>query len=271
MSVENEYLCAASGELLYMPVVTTDGVAYSYLSLFDMFMEAQGSPTCVVKYEPIEYFPHVCLALHHFLGQAYPAMYKARGKDDETELMSKFGLRMPNVSSKPDDDGPDGFREEMSCVVSGELAYRPCALSSGNIVSEHNIPEGGFVKDPDRLIACALHNQVPKRSPTLEMMIRDQFNKEYAHNAVPVQKVQGTQKARDPQEYLHLGFGCDGCGQWPIRGTAWYDVETKDPVGFHLCGACYQFGYHRRVLTGRFDQAHRPKAKMLEMPRGDMI
>merc|ERR1712228_945967 len=97
---------------------------------------------------------------------------KSRKQQDEYDMLDKFGLQMPQVSEAPDEDGDDGFLEDFECAVSHELAYEPCCLSSGTIVSACEILEKGFKKDPDRLVACALHGQKPKKSEVLEAMIK---------------------------------------------------------------------------------------------------
>merc|ERR1719436_1302286 len=103
-----------------------------------------------------------------------------RRRQDEAELKEQYDLEMPGIFDEPDEDGDDGFLEEFECVVSQELAYEPCALSSGSIVSAYCVPEVGFKKDPNRLVACALHNQAPKPSAALELMIKEKFPREYA-------------------------------------------------------------------------------------------
>lgn len=59
-----------------------------------------------------------------------------------------------------------------------------------------------------------------------------------------------------PAEHVHIGVGCDACGQFPISGECWVceqcAVERPD-IGFDLCGACYASGRH---LSGRFSQHH---------------
>lgn len=274
--IPEEFLCAATGKPLYLPVVTLGGVAYSYVALFDMFMRAQGAPICKVTQEPIHFLPSVCLPLHHHLLAQFKGAMRSRKNQDEAEMRDKYGLPVPNVTDAPDEEGEAGFLEEFRCAVSGELAYEPCALSSGSIVSAHCVPDGGFRKDPDRLIACALHGQAPRPSPTLEAMIKSHFPDEYADRRASLQAdgligtgfARGTCRAFDAQaEDLHLGLGCDGCGLWPIRGKAWADADCGDRVGFHLCDDCYQFSFHKRVLTGKCSQGHLPRHRMVEIPK----
>lgn len=263
-----ELCCAKTEDLLCLPVVTLDGIAYSYLSLFEMFMESQGRPTCVVTQEPIEFFPAVCVALHHYLWDKYKVDQKTRRGRDEKVIFDKYGFQMPNISERPDDDTEEGFEEEMHCTVDDELAFEPCCLSSGSIVSAHNVPENGFKKDPNRFFACALHGQVPRRSPTLEYMIKDMFPVKYAELArevPPAKAVVRVDRELSSDQHLHIGMGCDGCGMWPIIGRAWIDPACPEPVGYHLCDGCYNNGVHKRVITGRFNQTHMPKNQMVEV------
>jgi len=269
-----ELCCAKTEDLLCMPVITGDGIAYSYLSLFDMFMESRGIPTCVVTQEPIVFFPGVCVALHHYLWDKYKVDSKSRGGRDGKALLEQSGLLLPSLSERPDDDSQEGFKQEMHCAVGDELAFEPCCLSSGSIVSAHNIPENGFKKDPDRFFACALHGQMPRKSPALEYMIKDMFPTEYAELAREVPPAKAlTRVQREPtsDQHLHIGLGCDGCGMWPILGKAWYDEDCPERVGYHLCDGCYTFGVHKRVLTGRFNQTHLPKSRMAEVIPGDFF
>eukprot|EP00933_Yihiella_yeosuensis_P031084 TRINITY_DN24625_c0_g2_i1.p1 TRINITY_DN24625_c0_g2~~TRINITY_DN24625_c0_g2_i1.p1 ORF type:complete len:278 (-),score=51.72 TRINITY_DN24625_c0_g2_i1:282-1115(-) len=270
--VPKEFCCAATGKPLVLPVVTAHGVAYSYLALYEMFMKAEGVVTCVETQEPIYFFPNVCVPLHHFMLSEYKSPLKGALKAEQSEMFEKFGVQLPQVSEVPEEDGEEGFLEDFQCAVSGELAYEPCALSSGSIVSASKVPPEGFAKDPNRLIACALHGQVPRKSATLEAMIKSMFPEEYERaaneSASSSLSRRDVCRAFDPWEHIHMGLGCDGCGLWPIRGPAWEDVDLKDKVGFHLCDGCYKLGYHKRVMGGRFNQGHMPKNRMELVPEG---
>merc|ERR1719326_1559673 len=92
-------------------------------------------PLCVVTEQPIEFFPGVCVALQHYLFEKFRGDMRTRKNQDEKALFEKYGLQMPNISDTPDEEGEEGFRQEMCCVVDDELAFAPCSLSSGNIVS----------------------------------------------------------------------------------------------------------------------------------------
>jgi len=266
-SVPDEFCCAASGRPLFYPVVTLEGIPYCYSVLFEMFLKAEGSPKCVVTGEPIAFFPYVCVALHHYMLETYKSDLKGR-KSIEESILARYGMNVPMVTESPEEEGDEGFMEEFSCAVSGELAYEPCCLSSGTIVSARNIPRGGFKKDPNRLIACALHGQAPKPSKVLALMIRTKFPSEYKAaetkaNSSGVEMIQQPvfrEFAVDAQ--VHFGLGCDGCGLWPIRGPAYEDVDIRSSVGFHVCEPCYQLGYQKRCLGGRFNQGHMPMNTM---------
>mmetsp|Transcript_14323 Transcript_14323/g.36591 ORF Transcript_14323/g.36591 Transcript_14323/m.36591 type:complete len:285 (-) Transcript_14323:76-930(-) len=277
--VPKEFRCASTGKALYMPVVTLQGVAYSYVALFEMLASPKGGVAkCKVTQEPIYFLPAVCLPLHHFLMAEYKQTMKGRARQDEADMQEKFGKQLPAVSDAPDDDTDEGHEEALECVVSHELVYEPCVLSSGSLVSAYCIPEGGFKKDPDRLVACALHNQAPKKCVALETMIKTQFPQLYSQRAMDLAKqgiqpngkhAKGTCKEFDPSDYVFWGLGCDGCGIWPVRGSAWEDADCPESTGYHLCGACYEVGYHRRSITGRLKQTHLPKHKMVEMVRSE--
>lgn len=265
--VPQDFRCAATGRPLYMPVITTGGVAYSYAAAFEMFMQAQSVPHCKVTGEPIYFLPNVCLPLHHFMMSQYRAAMRICKQQDEIDMRDKFGVTLPSLTDLPE-DGEDGFLEEFQCAVSHKLASEPCCLSSGTIVCASSVPQNGFDKDPDRFVACALHGQAPRRSPALEAMIRTKFPSEYAAaRGSGNDFATGTCRLFHADEHVHLGLGCDGCGLWPIRGEAWYDGDSKDKNGFHLCDACYQFGYHKRVIAGRFNQHHAPRHTMLPVPK----
>jgi hypothetical protein len=274
-TIPKEFRCASTGKALYLPVITTQGVAYSYVALFEMFMNAtQGVPICKATKEPIIFFPAVCLPLHHYLMAEYKQAMRDRKRQDEADMQEKFGLPVPQVSESPDDDSEEGWLEEFECAVSKELAYEPCCLSSGTIVSAFAIPDNGFKKDPDRLVACALHGQKPKMSAALETMIKEKFPREYSQRAndlakegvsVTTKNAAGTCNEFPQDQVIFWGLGCDGCGIWPIRGKAFSDEECPDKAGFHLCEPCHLLGFSKRVLTGRVNQYHMPKHKMVEM------
>lgn len=271
--VADEFLCAGNGKPLYMPVVTNEGIAYSYLTLYDMFRRAEGPVKCKVTGEHIQTFPNVCLPLHQYLFSRHRGLMRSRRAEDEAALLEKFKVQMPDVPINPD-DGDDGFEEAFECVVSGELAYEPCVLSSGTIVSKHCIPEGGFKKDPDRLFACALHGQIPKKSDTVEAAIREMFPKEYSQRAkdAPTARNQVSTKLQATEEdYVHIALGCDGCGMHPIIGNAYEDVDCPDWVCFHVCEACYKLNFHKRVLSGRFNQVHMPDHRMVLVPPNGLV
>ncbi|OLP93228.1 putative serine/threonine-protein kinase fhkC [Symbiodinium microadriaticum] len=60
----------------------------------------------VVAGEPTAFFPYVCVALHHY------SDLKGR-KSIEESILARCGIH----------EGDEGFMEEFSCAVSGELAY----------------------------------------------------------------------------------------------------------------------------------------------------
>lgn len=276
-----DFRCAATGKPLYMPVVTPHGVVYSYAALFDMFMSAGGAlPVCKSTKEPIAFFPGVCLPIHHYLFREQPKIARGRKQQDEEFLLEKYGFQMSAITEESDYGGDEGLLDELQCAVSGALAFNPCVLSSGTIVSAYCVPEGGFRKDPNRLIGCAMHGQAPRKCEMLVGLLRTRFPDEYENRGeellakgedVEGQFAVGTWEDFPVDSSMFLGLGCDGCGQWPIRGEAWEDADCPDKTGFHLCGQCYKFKYHKRVATGKFNQTHVPKHRMVQLPEADFM
>lgn len=280
--VPDEFLCAATGRPLYMPVVTTHGVSYSYAALFGMFMEAKGLPTCFVTGATISFFPSVCLPLHHYLMDQYKPVMKVRRQQDQKELVESFGFDMPRVEEAPDAAVNHTLRDEVECSVVEGLAYAPCVLSSGTIVSACAVPEAGFDRDPDVTVGCALYGQRPRPSPALEKLMLLAYGEEYKARALQLLKgayqISGrfadgswAEDLVSPCAHVFWGYGCDGCGIWPIRDEAWEDAQCGGKPGFHVCGRCYKLGFHRRVVTGKFNQDRLPRNQMVKMPEVDFM
>ena len=61
-----------------------------------------------------------------------------------------------------------------------------------------------------------------------------------------------------PEDHVHFGVGCDGCGVCPIVGERWQCLECQEKMGFDLCGHCYVHhqGKKARAHTHRHRQRH---------------
>eukprot|EP00971_Amphidinium_carterae_P262416 5205283-Amphidinium_carterae.1 len=207
--VPKELCCAATLKPLCMPVVTLEGVAYSYVALYAIFMKAQGQPKCRQTGSPLRFFPAPCIGLQHYMQTYHPKVSKSRFKEDEAQLMAQFGLKMPDIGAAPATSEDASWEEEFECKATGELVYKPCVLSSGTIVSKAAVPDGGFKKDPDRLLACALYGQSPMVAPALEFVMRKLFSEEYADAARKAPAVLDStaplhNAAWDPSEHVHF-------------------------------------------------------------------
>lgn len=278
--VPEVFCCAATGLALYLPVITTQGIAYSYSALFEMFMTAPGLPICKVTGQQLAFFPSVCRPLHHFMLEEYRPLMKARRQQDEVEMRERFGFQMPQIEDAPEQAGDQGLLDELECAVSRALVYEPCVLSSGTIVSAYCVPDGGFDKDPDRTVRCALYGQAPRKCAALEALLKARFPQQYLQRGLDLAKdgirsagrfAVGTWSGVSPALPVFLGLGCDGCGLWPIRGAAWEDADCKDKAGFHLCDACCKLGYHRRIITGKCNQSRLPSHRMVQLAESDFF
>jgi len=82
---------------------------------------------------------------------------------------------------------------------------------------------------------------------------------------VPIPKANILKKDRkfllDPDNYIHIGVGCDGCGLFPIKGRRYNCENCPEGIGFDLCIKCYNSGVS---TSGAFHQKHKPNHTMKE-------
>ena len=62
-----------------------------------------------------------------------------------------------------------------------------------------------------------------------------------------------------PENFVHFGVGCDGCGVCPIVGPRYKCTECEERIGFDLCAECHL----NHKGPGRFNQQHKPDHKMV--------
>ena len=62
-----------------------------------------------------------------------------------------------------------------------------------------------------------------------------------------------------PENFVHFGVGCDGCGVCPIVGPRYKCMECEERIGFDLCAQCHL----RHEGPGRFNQQHKADHKMV--------
>jgi hypothetical protein len=91
-------------------------------------------------------------------------------------------------------------------------------------------------------------------------------------------------------DYVHLGVGCDECGEYPILNDRYKCLDCPEECGYDLCGTCYKNNTMKRrrdggtggggtsrggdttsattapapadVAVGRFNQQHQPDHRM---------
>ena len=72
-----------------------------------------------------------------------------------------------------------------------------------------------------------------------------------------------------PDAFAHRAVGCDGCGEYPIRGRRFTCADcSSTAMGFDLCARCYESlhaGAGTKTVRGRFNQNHTGEHAMREV------
>ena len=72
-----------------------------------------------------------------------------------------------------------------------------------------------------------------------------------------------------PDTFVHHAVGCDGCGEYPIRGRRFTCADcSSTAMGFDLCARCYESlhaGAGTKTVRGRFNQNHTGEHAMREV------
>ena len=72
-----------------------------------------------------------------------------------------------------------------------------------------------------------------------------------------------------PDAFAHRAVGCDGCGEYPIRGRRFTCADcSSTAMGFDLCARCYESLHARagtKTVRGRFNQNHTGEHAMREV------
>ncbi|KAM7461923.1 hypothetical protein LguiA_030044 [Lonicera macranthoides] len=175
---------------------------------------------------------------------------------------------------------------DLPCPLCKQLLYRPLVLNCGHVYCEACIINLSNTSCKCQVCQCVHPNGFPKVCLVLEHFLAERFPEEYAARRLAVlnqtesqhrspsicstqaQKNGDQHPALPTTEYsswssgqvlkVHVGFGCDHCGMYPIIGERYNCKDCLVKMGFDLCEGCHNRSPN---LPGRFNQQHTPEHK----------
>lgn len=169
---------------------------------------------------------------------------------------------------------------DMLCVACKELLFRPIVLNCGHVYCETCVSIPADAKLRCQICLSSHPKGIPKVCLELHHFLETQFPTEYELRKNTIKQVDSQQELPiirsaegsrqsghfsfssderfypswvDGTVHVHVGFGCDFCGMYPILGTRYRCKDCVEVIGFDLCGDCYTT---RSKLPGRFNQQH---------------
>ncbi|XP_042481155.1 E3 ubiquitin-protein ligase PRT1-like isoform X2 [Macadamia integrifolia] len=171
---------------------------------------------------------------------------------------------------------------DVLCAACKQLLFRPAVLNCGHVYCESCIVTPGVELLRCQVCQSSHPTGLPKVCLELHHFLEGQFpegyelRREAVHScqsgrasASATQDVkQGAKSLFPPKDLfywlrehgskVHIGFGCDSCGMFPIIGERYNCKDCMEKVGFDLCGECYNTCSKRQ---GKFNQQHTPQHK----------
>ncbi|XP_043722501.1 E3 ubiquitin-protein ligase PRT1-like isoform X2 [Telopea speciosissima] len=176
---------------------------------------------------------------------------------------------------------------DVLCAACKQLLFRPAVLNCGHVYCESCIATPGV-----ELLRCQVCQSfhptgLPKVCLEFDHFLEGQFPEKYdlrreaVHScqsgrpsASATQDVKQDAKSSFPHKDLfnwlrehgskvHIGFGCDSCGMFPIIGERYKCKDCMEKAGFDLCGECYNTCSKR---PGKFNQQHTPQHTFVLVP-----
>ncbi|PQQ08047.1 E3 ubiquitin-protein ligase PRT1 isoform X2 [Prunus yedoensis var. nudiflora] len=173
---------------------------------------------------------------------------------------------------------------DVICAACKQLLFHPVVLNCGHVYCESCI-----VKPDEQMLRCNVCQSshpsgFPKVCLVIGHFLEEQFPKEYALRRAAVQLKQADSKHENPNacatkadmqrkklsswsDPVHIRFGCDSCGMFPIIGDRYNCLDCFEKKGFDLCSHCYNTN---SKLPGRFNQQHTPEHRF-KLVRKDSI
>ncbi|XP_031285499.1 E3 ubiquitin-protein ligase PRT1-like [Pistacia vera] len=168
---------------------------------------------------------------------------------------------------------------DVKCTACKQLLFNPVVLNCGHVYCETCIIKPTNEKLMCQVCQCLNPGGLPKVCLELNQFLDEQLCKEYAARRDVVELTKALRKHEsttmccmksgklrslvnsgeditwwaDLHPAVHVKFGCDSCGMFPIIGERYKCIDCVEAVGFDLCGHCY---HTRSIIPGRFNQQH---------------
>uniref|UniRef100_A0A6U7TBG0 Uncharacterized protein n=1 Tax=Eutreptiella gymnastica TaxID=73025 RepID=A0A6U7TBG0_9EUGL len=280
-----DYKCTICLNMYYKPCMSSCGHVFCFWCI-QLAMNGVGPSQCPLCRSPYQHFPSICVPLHHFILRAFPEESREREIEMTQEEM-RIGVQSPSIAVPV---ANTTIEDTFKCVHCDKLAYEPMVPGCGHIFCKSCLM---MVATRPSAVCTAPNCLVPIKAPSnicivLQELLFAAVPESYAARAICVapllpepttnaaeaevcsQKDVETFEPFSPIEfgaeqdptYIHYGIICDGCGAYPVIGQRWRCRDCPEKIGFDICGDCHSRNVHTQVMTGKFNQTHRPDHEM---------
>eukprot|EP00980_Cylindrotheca_fusiformis_P011412 scaffold2644_cov129-Cylindrotheca_fusiformis.AAC.2 len=286
----NTFSCPVCRNLLFKPCVNSCGHAFCFWCLHRA-MNGIGSSACPICRTPFDRLAEPLELLHRFLVRAFPEETSQRETEMEAQMAAYGSARAPAIPLEREDNvkhlvGPVDV-VDLFCVschnlvkdpvvpVCGHVGCLECLSTSKSCQCSHcSTPilysqgtEENFKVCSLLLPLLKLANEVDKE--TVHELAKKVYRPTNGKSEQPtvVELPEINQNSKD--SFIHFFLGCDGCGQYPVKGVVFRCLDCPELIGFDLCKSCFERGVHlqERTSYGRFDQSHKPSHRFQERPQ----
>ena len=258
VDVEDElFKCDHCGQRLFQPCITSPCSHCLCGTCSGMFIPAEeedqdqqvagdsshGQPIhkCPVCSQTLAAPPQTCHVLNNYLVKRYGDLSRELNLKRRRSSMQSPATASASVSASPRETSEmqERVQQELEMEEGGEYVIVPSVSGRSNAQeSRHDVNSGS-------------ENQNAGQGP---MQVENSNLQERI-----IRVLKSPCDTVSPENFVHFGVGCDGCGVCPIVGLRYKCTECEERIGFDLCANCHQ-NHHG---PGRFNQQHKPEHTMV--------